>query len=518
MSTLVQRARSRGASRSGDPLSWSTFLSYFTYGGLSYPTNVQQSLVADHEQVDQSFLGYVEGAYRSNGIIFACMLTRMMLFSQARFQFRNIAGGRPGRWFGTNALSLLEHPEPNRTTSDLLARAILDVDLAGNFYGYQVAPDRLKRVRPDWVTIVMGSKRKGKPGGVDLASTMWDLDAELLGYIYHPGGIGIGTPVDLPLERTIHFAPIPDPLANYRGMSWVTPIVRELMADNATTNHKLAFFENGATPNLVVSVDPTVGKEAFDIWKEAFEEEHGPGALDAFKTIFLGGGANVEVVGRDMQQIDLKNVQGHGETRVCMAARVPPIIVGASEGLDASTLANYGQAKRHMADGTLRPLWDNFCNSASDVVPPPPGSILAADDRDVPFLRDDTKDQAMVQAQHAIAINTLVTAGFDPESAVQAVTSGDFTLLDHTGLVSVQLLPPGTETTPTPPNGNGSAAPPAPPATTQQKALALYAPAREPKSKDSGARDEKDALLKYLDKLARAGDQRAELAIAELQR
>jgi hypothetical protein len=28
-----------------------------------------------------------------------------------------------------------------------------------------------------------------------------------------------------------HWSPIPDPLANFRGMSWLTPVLREIDAD-----------------------------------------------------------------------------------------------------------------------------------------------------------------------------------------------------------------------------------------------------------------------------------------------
>jgi hypothetical protein len=35
-----------------------------------------------------------------------------------------------------------------------------------------------------------------------------------------------------------HFAPIIDPLADFRGMSWLTPILREIQADQAMTRHQ----------------------------------------------------------------------------------------------------------------------------------------------------------------------------------------------------------------------------------------------------------------------------------------
>ena len=41
-------------------------------------------------------------------------------------------------------------------------------------------------------------------------------------------------------------------------------------------------------------------------------------------------------------------------------------------------------------------------------------------------------------------MRTLVDGGFDPDSVIAAVTTGDMTLLTHSGTLSVQLQPPGT--------------------------------------------------------------------------
>jgi hypothetical protein len=62
------------------------------------------------------------------------MLARLLLFSEARFQFQRIAPAAPASSSAPAELAPLETPWPNATTGDLLTRAIQDVDLAGNFY------------------------------------------------------------------------------------------------------------------------------------------------------------------------------------------------------------------------------------------------------------------------------------------------------------------------------------------------------------------------------------------------
>lgn len=411
------------------------------YGGLTYGAGGNQTLGGDQERIASSFQGYVDGAYKTNGIVFACILARMLLFSEARFQFQQMRQGRPGNLFGTPDLQILETPWQNGTTADLLARAEQDTSMAGNFYAARLSASTLTRMRPDWVTIVMGSMRPDwEPD---------DLDTEVVGYLYHPGGPLKGRdPVALLPEQVVHFAPIPDPTAHYRGMSWVTPVVQEVMGDKAMQDHKLRFFENGSTVNLVVKMDPSLKAEAFNRWVAMFKDAH-QGRANAYETVFLGGGADMQAVGANMQQNDFKQVQGAGETRIAAAAGVPPIVVGLSEGLDSATYSNYAQARRRFADGTMRPLWRQMAGALAQIVQVPSGSRLWYDDRDVPFLQEDVKDEADIQQTQSISIKQLVEAGFTPESVVAAVQANDFALLSHTGLFSVQLQPPLPDT-PTP--------------------------------------------------------------------
>jgi phage portal protein BeeE len=435
---LMQRIQSWLAPERAAPLSFNDWVSYFQFGANGYGfLNVQQTLQGRREEItDTSFSGLVEQAYKANGVVFACMLVRLLLFSEARFQFRRIRNGRPGELFGTDALLLLERPWPNGTTGDLLARAIQDADLSGNCFIVR-RPGRLKRLRPDWVTIVLGAESDGV--------TVNDVDAEVIGYMYHPGGRGSGsTPMTFGPSEVAHFAPIPDPTARFRGMSWLTPVLRELAGDLAASAHKIRYFENGATPNLVVSLDADIDLQQFRQWIELFKQDH-EGVANAYKTLFLGAGAKAEAVGSNLQQIDFKAVQGAGETRIAAAAGVPPVIVGLSEGLQAATYSNYGQARRRLADGTMRPLWRNLSGSLATVVDVPGGAELWYDDRDISFLQEDVKDSADIQSVQAQAIKALVDSGFDADSVVIAVTSGDLSLLSHTGLFSVQLQPPGAD-------------------------------------------------------------------------
>jgi hypothetical protein len=437
---MIGKALGRQA-RSSFPLSLEEWASFFTFGGVGYPFGLmQQTLGESQEQIGTDFRALVHGAYKRDGVVFACMLVRMLLFSEARFAFRRLRNGRPGDLFGTADLASLERPWPGATTGDLLARAIQDVDLCGNFFAAWRPGGQIRRLRPDWVTIVLGS---------DSAEPLMDPDVQVAGYAYTPGGAGSGaSPEILRTETVAHFAPIPDPESPFRGMTWLHPIVTEIMGDLAASQHKLRFFEKGATPNLVVQLDPSVNRNAFEDWVEAFRAGH-EGLANAYKTLFLGGGAKATVVGANLRQLDFKATQGAGETRIAAAAGVPPVLVGLSEGLQAATYSNYGQARRRFADGTMRPLWRNLCGSLAPIIRVPGGAELWYDDSDIAFLQEDAKDDADIVATQAQSIRQLTDGGYLPESVIAAVTAGDLTLLQHSGLTSVQLVPPST-------NGKGS--------------------------------------------------------------
>ena len=388
------------------------------------------------EELEHSFVDYVQNAYKASGVVFACQMARTRVFSQARFQWAEFTGAKPGKLFGNQDLVLLERPWPNGSTNELLARMIQDADLAGNAYVVREG-GRLRRLRPDWVEIIL------------TAPPAEAVESDVAGYLYRPGGTGGEAPARVYLpDEMCHWTPTPDPEAQYRGMSWLTPVVREIRSDKAATQHKLSFFENAATPNLAVSFKETVTDEQFDAFLDKLNSSH-QGVKNAYKTLYLAGGADVTVIGADLKQLDFKVVQGAGETRIANAAGVPAVIVGLSEGMQGSSLnaGNYNSARRNFSEGTLQDLWIGVCAALESVVKPPgPRVRLWFDKTQIPFLREDAKDIADIQFRQAQSVRQLIDAGFDPDAAVAFVQGDDLGALlgQHSGLYSVQLQPPGS--------------------------------------------------------------------------
>jgi phage portal protein BeeE len=444
----------RRPARADAQLSFNEFLQLFNYQGLEYPVLTQTLGGGKQQQILPTLSGLARGAFARNGIVFACVVARMQLFSEVVFKFRPRGSYAQGDLFGTQDLALLEQPWPRGTTRHMLMQMSVDEQLAGNAYlqktvNADTGAPQLRRINPEWMTIVLGNPRSDGVVG--------DIDTEVIGYAYRPQGVG--DPEPLRVEEVAHFAPIPDPVFPFRGMSWLQPVIEEIRADGASTEHKLKFFENGATPNLVVTLDSNLKRDEFERWIDLFEDGH-QGVQNAYRTLYLAGGADAKVVGQDFRQMDFKVTQAHGETRICNAARIPPIIAGVSEGLDSATYSNYGQARRAWADGTIRPLWGLACGTLSQLINVPLNADLWYSDLGVAFLQEDRKDVAEIQQIQAATIKSLIDAGYKPDTVVAAVESGDYSKLVHTGLYSIQLQPPGTTFAPTA-NGNSVAGVPA---------------------------------------------------------
>lgn len=423
----------------------------FSSGPEGFFPVVSASFNGDKETIGNDFESYVGEAYKANGIVYACVAARALPFSEARFQYQALSKGRPGDLFGGPALSLLERPWANGTTGELLIHAMQDADLAGNFYLTRIPasngrPEHLFRLRPDWVTIITADP--------------YTINARIVGYVYKPAAGQNRTAVLLAPEQVLHWSPMPDPTAQWRGMSWLTPIIREIVADSAATKHKERFYVNGALSNLVVTYDKGIAPALFKESVQLFNESH-QGSDNAWKTIHLGGGMDAKVLSQDLKSIDFKAIQGAGETRIAAAAGVGAIIGRFSEGMAGSSLnqGNYAAAKRQFADMTLRPLWRSIASALEKFASVPSGARLWPDTRDIAFLKEDEKDKADIRSKEATTIEAFIRAGFEPASAVAAVNNDDISLLKHTGMVSVQLHDPSA----TPMPDMGPPAAPAPP-------------------------------------------------------
>lgn len=415
-SYAVQRAGSYGAARQTGQIQVMQ-----TYG----TPNAEVSLTRFQELAQNAYGG---GGFTGNSVIFALIDRRASLFSEATFKFRDLA---TKRLFGTADLAKLEHPWPGGDTGDLLTRMEQDVSLAGNAF-IRDTGDGLERLRPDWVTIV--SEVTG------IAGDTFGQVRRVVGYFYDPVNDTDREPDYYPVAEVAHWAPTPDPLANFRGMSWMTPVIREITGDIRMSEYREAFFRNAATPNIVIRYSQKMAPERVERLRTAIQARH-TGPDGAFGTMVLDEGADLTVVGADLGKIGFADVQAAAENRIAAASGVPAIVAGLREGLQTVQIGMYSEAVRAFADLKIRPNWRSACAALEKLVNVPPNAQLWYDASDVSALQAGEQDRSNAAWLQTRAITALVMQGFEPDSVVKAVTSGDFSLLVHTGLVSVQVQP-----------------------------------------------------------------------------
>ena len=83
----------------------------------------------DRETILPTLASMANNAYSGNGVVFAAILARVMLGSEAQFKYQNLLNSK---LFGNNdpdGLPVLENPWPGGTTGELIARAIQDVEI-----------------------------------------------------------------------------------------------------------------------------------------------------------------------------------------------------------------------------------------------------------------------------------------------------------------------------------------------------------------------------------------------------
>lgn len=426
----------------------------FGYGGVQYGAGfgLNQTLAGNRAtEITATLPGYL-AALRSCPPAFAAQLVRALVLSQARFVFRNPPWhpSSPRKTFGTRALNLLERPWQNATTGELIARMEWHAGVAGNAFVTRTretnrttgqSDPRLRVLRPDWVAILYGSDLEpDDPGHA--------LDGRLLGYIYQNQGLFNSRyrPQTILPQDMAHWSPLPDPENVGLGMSWITPAVREIQKDRLATQHTIRYFENGATPNLVVKGITAATREQFEEIVGMMEANHA-GVTNAYKTLYLAAGADATPVGANLADVDMKSVNGASETRIASLSRVHPVILGIAEGLAGSSLnaGNFGMARRIWADSWIYPTLQDLAASLAPLVDVPIDAELWTDVGDMPILREDAKDAAEIEQVKASTIVALVNGGFTADSVLAAVNGQNMGLLKHSGMVSVQLQQPGAE-------------------------------------------------------------------------
>jgi phage portal protein BeeE len=419
-------------------------------GAAQFTTSYGQP---NRESLPPGLGAQAQQANATSSIVFAAEAVRMALFSEATFKFQ---AKDDKHLFGNTSLAKLENPWPNGTSGDLLARMEQDAGLMGQAYVWEPPGEgRLVRLRPDWVTIVSElvevPSEIGEPG----------YYRRKVGYSWEPPKTVLdqGKGFLVPAAECVHWAPIPDPAADFRGMAWLTPAIRDIQGDSGLATYKLKYLDNAATPNLLIKYAQKLAPGTVDSVRERITARYG-GVENAFKTIVLDQGADTTVVGNSLQQMDFASVSAVGVERILADAMVPGVLVGLEPLRGAGR--GYQESMQKLANLWARPQWRSVCGALSQLLDVPSGNRLWYDTSDIAALQDGEMERGQAALVRAQALLALVQAGYTHESAISAVDAMDLSQLQAGGLGTpatsnpVQhMLPqaqPGVTASPLPPS------------------------------------------------------------------
>lgn len=438
--------RGRGTEQESAPSAGVERSAFDSLDGLAqFMFNNQNMIVgptgSSPDEIADNFTAHIHQIHKRHGVVAAAVATRALLMSQVRFRLRDEVDNS----LTTGpSVRLLNRPG-SRTRSSMNALLEMDVSYGGTAIVVR-RRNKLFRINPDETRFVLGSDSDPTWQGNTLIPP---FDTEVVAILHEPGMSNRGRergPVESfgPGDFAV-WAPEPDPIYPWRGTSWVTSVVREVLLDGQVTSHMGKFFEKAATPGLVFMMDPQRSAEQVQQYADITNANHG-GSRNAYKNMFLGGATDVKVVGASIKDLGIDELQGTYENRVAVRSQVPAAILGIKESLGGSAMqsGNYGASRRKMSDVWFTPTAEGFCEAMEAIALPPAGKELSYDPDAVMFLQEDQKDSAEIKQIQAGTARTLIDGGYDAESIGVYLKTGDASKLVHTGLASVQLQEPGT--------------------------------------------------------------------------
>jgi len=329
--------------------------------------------------------GFGQAGYSDNAVVYACIAARAQTAALAPLVGYTGQRGEPQRLLDAHPLAgLLLKPNPWQSWYEFMELLITYLDLDGNAFIWKApgpatgsggVPGALYPLRADRVRPVPGRTR----------------EAPLLGYVYDPDDTGALSEPYLP-EEIIHVK-YPNPLDPFeglgRGTSPLGAAAKPVDVDNAATSFLKNFFDNAVAPfGLLKSKQKLVDTEVKRI-RERLRAQYG-GVQNWGDVMILDADAEYQRLGLSMQEMTFSDLDFRNEARICMALRVPPIIVGARVGLERSTFANYGEARRAFWEDMLIPgVYQRFEDGFNAGLADGTDYWLAYDYGRVPALRED---------------------------------------------------------------------------------------------------------------------------------
>lgn len=281
----------------------------------------------------------IEEGYVKNSIASACINMIATSAPEAKLKVYRVDGAEeielPDHWL----MQLLARPNDHMSTFELWELTHIYLNTGGVAYWELVRPTRNPKAPVVEVLPLRPDRMKVIP----------DRKEYIGGYQYEVNGQSITYE---PWE--ILAFPLPNPIDEFRPLSPLARVAREIGIDNETTDFTKTFFENNAVPGGILSTDQQLTEEESDRielrWWQRFRGKR------RGRTAVLGKGAQYQQLSMNFKDMDFEALRSFTETRICAAFGVDPVLLPSWVGIRyGGKYSNYQEAKKHLWDETIIP-------------------------------------------------------------------------------------------------------------------------------------------------------------------
>lgn len=284
-----------------------------------------------------TFLNWADQAFGRNELVYACIMEKATSAPEAPLRVFRGPDGRGAPWEDHPLRRMIEEPNPVTSEYELWELTLVHMELSGNAF-WEIVRDRAGRpvqlwpIRPDLIRI--------QPHRNPNIRRTYAVQ------------VGVDQVVDLGSD-VVHFK-YPNPVDEHLGQPPMRAAIRATALDNEATDFVKLLLQNHAIPPTVIRAQQAVDEATADRLKSRWMERFGGSRRG--EPAVLQQGMEIEQLGLNLKDLEFPDLRTISESRICMAFGVPPILVGAKIGLDRSTFANYGEARRSFWEETLMPL------------------------------------------------------------------------------------------------------------------------------------------------------------------
>jgi HK97 family phage portal protein len=231
-------------------------------------------------------------------------------------------------------------------------------------------------------------------------------DGRLVGWTYDNGRERVALNTDEVLQ--IKF---PNPYNMYRGLAPIDSARTDVDSDYLAGKYSKAFFQNGANPGLLFTLD--TDDESSDDQRRAFLKEWNKlhkGASKQYKAAVLNPGMDVKKTGLTQEEMDYIKQRNFNTERVLSVFGVPPPMAGFYE---QATYGNVRTAKKIFWNETIKAYARRYESSLNNFFLPrfAPGTVCFFNFSQIDELKHDAKETAdivNIYANHGVPMNVLI--------------------------------------------------------------------------------------------------------------